>query len=163
MDKNKSIHKLVLIKDGEGFWGADNKIKGWIDLELSKNGIIEAKNAAAKLKNFKFDIVHTSYLRRAVKTWNIIAEEINQHHIPVKKTWRLNERHFGILQGLGEKDIIKRFGDDQFFQWKKVYNKSPPEIEISEHRVLRQDEKYKNIPAELIPYSEVKFLLIPSR
>jgi 2,3-bisphosphoglycerate-dependent phosphoglycerate mutase len=148
-------HKLVLLRDGEGLWGPENKIKGWIDLELSSKGIIEAKNSSTKLRNFEFNVVHTSYLRRAIKTWNIIAEEISQHHIPVHKSWRLNERHFGVLQGIGEKDCAKRFGDDQMSIWKRSYDGSPPEIDRHDPKHPRKEEKYRDIPRDLLPDSEV--------
>jgi 2,3-bisphosphoglycerate-dependent phosphoglycerate mutase len=155
-----TIQNLILLRDGEGAWGADNKIIGWTDIELSNKGIIEAKNSSHKLKLFEFDIVHTSYLKRSIKTWNIIAEETNQHFVPVHKSWRLNERHFGILQGLGHKECIKKYGEEEYNNWKKSYNNSPPDLEYSDPRQARKEEKYKLIPRELIPTSEVRFYLI---
>ena len=118
------MNKLVLLRHGESIWNLENKFTGWIDVKLSENGIREAKSSGKilKIKKFKFDVAYTSFLIRAQDTLKYCIKELNQMDIPIIKDWRLNERHYGSLQGLNKIEIAKKFGPEQVLIWRRSYN-----------------------------------------
>lgn len=144
--------KLVLVRHGESVWNLENKFTGWTDVELSKNGIIEAKEAGIilKEKGFNFDIAYTSVLKRANDTLNYILDELNENDIEVRKTWRLNERHYGALQGLNKAETALKYGDEQVHIWRRSYDVRPPELSDDDERYLDMRDKY----SEYIPHTE---------
>jgi len=148
------MSKLVLIRHGQSLWNLENKFAGWKDIDLSDNGIKEAINGGKLINksNIEFDIAYTSVLKRAIKTLWYILDEINQHWIPVYKTFELNERHYGGLTGLNKIETAKIHGDDKVFQWRRSFNTRPPESSDEFHNSLIQERKYAdNI---LIPKTE---------
>ena len=148
------MSKLIIIRHGESLWNLENKFAGWKDIDLSDNGIKEAINAGKLINksNIEFDIAYTSVLKRAIKTLWYILDEINQHWIPVYKTFELNERHYGGLTGLNKIETSKIHGEDKVFQWRRSFNIRPPESSDEFHNSLIQERKYaKNI---LIPKTE---------
>ena len=149
-------YTLVLIRHGESQWNKENKFTGWTDVDLNEKGIEEAKEAGKRLKEkgFKFDVCYTSLLKRAIKTWNYVAEEIEQHYIPVHKHWRLNERHYGGLQGLNKSETAKKHGEEQVKIWRRAYDISPPALAEDDDRCASKEEKYKGIPIDVLPKTE---------
>jgi len=147
--------KLVLLRHGQSIWNKENKFTGWTDVELSEKGIEEAKEAGELLKqnNIKLDIAFTSVLKRANDTLNYVLEEMNLN-IPIKYSYKLNERHYGALQGLNKDETRKKYGDEQVHIWRRSAYVSPPKLEIADPRFPGNDEKYKNIPKEQLPTSE---------
>ena len=150
------MNKLVLLRHGESIWNLENKFTGWIDVKLSENGIREAKSSGKilKIKKFKFDVAYTSFLIRAQDTLKYCIKELNQMDIPIIKDWRLNERHYGSLQGLNKIEIAKKFGPEQVLIWRRSYNTPPPELSKSEKTHPINDLKYKDIKKNLLPSSE---------
>lgn len=124
------MYKIVLIRHGESEWNKSNRFAGWSDVDLTSDGIKGAQEAGKVLKEkkYQFDICYTSLLKRAIKTANLILEEINLLWIPMKKDWRLNERHYGDLQGANRKEIAKKFGEEQLLLWRRSYSVRPPEM-----------------------------------
>ncbi|XBC37953.1 MAG: 2,3-diphosphoglycerate-dependent phosphoglycerate mutase [Buchnera aphidicola (Floraphis choui)] len=151
-----TIHKLVLMRHGESEWNKLNKFTGWIDIDLSETGIIEAIKCAKllKLKGFSFNYAYASILKRSIHTLWTIIRHLNQSWIPVKKSWHLNERHYGALQGLNKNDVIKKYGELQVQQWRRGFNISPPKISSSERKILTLDPKYSTVNPDKIPFSE---------
>lgn len=147
---------LVLIRHGQSQWNLDNKFTGWVDVDLSKKGVEEAIEAGKELKDkgYSFDVAYTSYLKRAIKTLNIILEEIDQLYIPVKKSWRLNERHYGALQGLNKKDTAEKYGDDQVHIWRRSYDVAPPMLNDDDKMSVKNDIKYQNLDVKDMPKGE---------
>ena len=148
-------YKVVFLRHGESHWNQENRFTGWTDVDLTEVGIKEAEAAGKKLKNWEFDVVHTSMLKRAVKTWNIIAEEIDHHHILVSKSWRLNERHYGALQGLNKSETAIKLGEEKVKLWRRSYSARPPELDIDDERYPGKEEQYKKLPLDLLPLAEV--------
>ena len=144
--------KLVLVRHGESIWNLENKFTGWTDVGLSKNGVKEAHDAGKVLKEkgFTFDLAYTSVLRRANDTLNIILEELNEENIPVYKSWRLNERHYGALQGLNKKDTALKYGDEQVHIWRRSYDVRPPALNENDERFIEM----KNFYGEYVPHTE---------
>ena len=149
--------KLVLVRHGESEWNLQNRFTGWVDVDLTEKGINEAKAAGKSLKElgYVFDVAFTSFQKRAIKTLNYILEEIDQLYIPVYKTWRLNERHYGALQGLNKAETAKKYGDEQVHIWRRSFDVAPPQISTDdkENYPLFQ-ERYKDIPADECPRGE---------
>lgn len=143
--------RIVLIRHGESIWNKENKFTGWTDVDLSNKGKEEAKVAGEKLKeiNFNFDIAYVSYLKRAIKTLYIVLEQMDLLWIPVNKTWRLNERHYGALQGLNKAKTIEEFGEKQVQIWRRSYNIMPPLLDDNDKRNPKREDKYKNIKDKL--------------
>ncbi len=143
--------KLVLVRHGQSLWNLENRFTGWMDVDLSENGIIEAKMAGKKLKDYgySFDIAYTSVLKRANHTLDIILNEMNLH-IPINYTWKLNERHYGALQGLNKDDTRKKYGDSQVHIWRRSYDICPPSLSDDDERFLNEKEKYP----EYLPHTE---------
>ncbi|WP_343152398.1 2,3-diphosphoglycerate-dependent phosphoglycerate mutase [Buchnera aphidicola] len=150
------ITKMVLIRHGESQWNKLNRFTGWHDIDLSKQGLLEAKNSGKllKSKNFNFDYCFTSLLKRAIHTlWNILIE-LNQSWLPIKKTWRLNERHYGLLQGLNKSETILKYGKETVEQWRRGYEIVPPELENIDQVYSGYDNKYRKVNDLEKPMSE---------
>ena len=143
--------KLVLVRHGESIWNLENKFTGWTDVDLSENGIREAQKAGflLKKKGYTFDIAYTSVLKRANHTLDIILEELEET-IPIFKSWRLNERHYGALQGLNKDETRKKYGDEQVKLWRRSYDVCPPALTSDDPRYLKMLNTYN----EYIPHTE---------
>lgn len=148
--------KLVLIRHGESVWNLENRFTGWKDVDLSQKGIEEAKLAGKILKdmNLIFDVAYTSYLKRAIKTLNIVLEEMDELYIPVYKTWRLNERHYGALQGLNKAETAKKYGDEQVHIWRRSFDVAPPSIDKNSEYYPKADRRYEDLNDNDIPLGE---------
>ena len=148
--------KLVLVRHGQSIWNLENKFTGWTDVELSEQGIKEAKEAGKVLKEkgFEFDIAYTSVLKRANDTLNYILEELGEENIPIKKSWRLNERHYGALQGLNKDETRQKYGDEQVLLWRRSSDVKPPELSEDDERYPGNDLKYKDLSKEELPKTE---------
>ncbi len=144
--------KLVLVRHGESEWNKLNLFTGWTDVELTEKGVAEAKEGGRLLKEagFDFDVCHTSYLKRAIHTLNNVLEQMDREWIPVNKTWRLNERHYGALQGLNKSETAVKYGEEQVKIWRRSFDIMPPALEESDERSPRTQVQYRNEnPAEL--------------
>ncbi|BDD04810.1 2,3-diphosphoglycerate-dependent phosphoglycerate mutase [Aureibacter tunicatorum] len=148
--------RVVLIRHGESLWNKENKFTGWTDVPLTNKGEQEAKEAGESLKEKKmnFDVAYTSLLKRAVHTLNIILDEMDMCWLPVKKSWRLNERHYGKLQGLDKKKVAKEFGEDQVNLWRRSYHVQPPALEVSDERYPGNQMPYKMLGVPNLPLTE---------
>lgn len=148
--------KLVLVRHGQSIWNLENRFTGWTDVGLSEQGIKEAKEAGQVLKElgYTFDVAYTSYLKRANDTLTYILEELNEKNIPIKYSWRLNERHYGALQGLNKDDTRKKYGEEQVRLWRRSADVRPPALEITDERYPGNDPKYKDLAKEDIPTTE---------
>lgn len=149
-------HKLVLLRHGQSEWNKSNQFTGWVDVGLTDKGISEAKTAGKLLKQegFEFDQVYTSVLKRAIKTLWLALEEMDRMWVPIERSWRLNERHYGALQGLNKSETTEKFGEDQVFTWRRSYSTPPPELEEDSKMLPANDPKYKNVDPKLLPQSE---------
>lgn len=145
------MYKLVLLRHGESLWNKANRFTGWVDVDLSENGLIEAHSAAELLKKqgFEFDVAYTSVLKRAIRTLWIVLSDMDAMWTPVIRSWRLNERHYGALQGLNKAETAEKYGADQVFTWRRSYDTPPPELSTSEETHPSKDRRYKNIDGEL--------------
>jgi 2,3-bisphosphoglycerate-dependent phosphoglycerate mutase len=141
------MHKLVLIRHGESHWNKENRFTGWKDVDLSEKGISEAHDAGRLLRaeGFVFDAAYTSVLKRAIRTLWIILDEMDLMWIPETKSWVLNERHYGALQGLNKSETAAKYGDEQVLIWRRSYDTPPPELEASDERWLGSDPRYAGI------------------
>jgi len=148
--------KLVLIRHGKSEWNNLNKFTGWHDAALSEEGKNEAKRAAILLKNekFFFDYAHTSVLKRAIHTLRYILDELNQSWLSVKKSWRLNERHYGALEGLNKDEVVEKYGEQKVLLWRRSFNIIPPKIDIKDARFPGNDIRYSNLNVNDIPLGE---------
>jgi 2,3-bisphosphoglycerate-dependent phosphoglycerate mutase len=149
-------HTLVLIRHGESTWNNENLFTGWADCPLSDKGLHEALAGGKLLKaeNFSFDIAYTSTLKRAIKTLWIILEELDLMYIPIVNTWRLNERHYGALQGLNKQETVDKYGKDQVLVWRRSFDIPPPELDESNEYYPGNDPRYTNVEKKDLPYSE---------
>ncbi len=147
---------LVLLRHGESVWNLANIFTGWTDVELSEKGEAEAAEAGRLLaaEGFRFDVAHTSLLRRAIDTLNIALSEMGQGYIRVEKSWRLNERHYGALQGLNKKETADEHGIDQVKVWRRSYDIPPPALRRDDERHPANDPRYAWMPPELVPATE---------
>lgn len=147
--------KLVLLRHGESVWNKENRFTGWTDVDLSENGVKEAENAGKLLKEkgYTFDIAFTSVLKRANRTLEIVLKEMNLD-IPVNYSYRLNERHYGALQGLNKDEMKKKFGEEQVHIWRRSYDVRPPELTKNDERYPGNDPKYKDLTPEELPLTE---------
>lgn len=151
------IHsKLILMRHGESLWNKEGRFTGWIDVDLSDKGREEAKAAAQSLKALSpsFSVAYTSFLKRAIRTLWIVLEELNLMWIPIHHSWRLNERHYGALQGKKKKEVEKEFGKEKTFLWRRSYNEVPPPLGPQERELIRKDIKYRKWKGEIWPASE---------
>ena len=138
------MYKLVLLRHGESQWNKENRFTGWTDVDLSEKGIREAQEAGAYLKKdgYVFDIAYTSVLKRAIRTLWIVLDTMDLMWIPVERNWRLNERHYGALQGLNKAETAGKFGDDQVLIWRRSFDTPPPKLEESDPRYPGNDPRY---------------------
>ena len=150
------MYKLVLIRHGESTWNLDNRFTGWTDVELTPTGVEQAKEAGRLLKaeGYDFDIAYTSVLRRAIWTLWHALDQLDRTWLPVVKSWRLNERHYGALQGLNKAETAKQFGDDQVLVWRRSYDVPPPALETSDPRSERGDRRYAGLVPDEVPFTE---------
>ncbi len=148
--------KLILVRHGQSVWNLENRFTGWTDVGLSEQGIKEAKEAGQKLKElgYTFDVAYTSYLKRANDTLDYILEELDEKNIPIKYSWRLNERHYGALQGLNKDDTREKYGEEQVRLWRRSADVRPPALEVTDKRYPGNDPKYKDLPKEDVPTTE---------
>ena len=150
------MYKLVLVRHGESDWNRENRFTGWTDVDLSEQGLKEARTAGEVLRaeGFTFDVAYTSVLKRAIRTLWIILDQLDLMWIPVQHSWRLNERHYGALQGLNKAETAAQFGDDQVKIWRRSYDIPPPALETSDPRHPRFDARYAGIDPSLLPATE---------
>ena len=150
------MHKLVLIRHGESTWNLENRFTGWTDVELTPTGVSQAMSAGKLLKaeGYEFDIAYTSVLKRAIHTLNYCLDEMDRSWLPVVKDWRLNERHYGGLQGLNKADMAKQYGDEQVLIWRRSYDVPPPALDPTDPRGQRNDVRYAKLAPEQIPLTE---------
>ncbi|MEU5845209.1 phosphoglyceromutase [Saccharopolyspora shandongensis] len=142
---------LVLLRHGESTWNAENLFTGWVDVPLSEKGVAEAERGGELLRESGVlpDVLHTSLLRRAISTANIALDGADRHWIPVRRDWRLNERHYGALQGKNKKQTLEAYGEDQFMLWRRSYDTPPPEIELGSEFSQDADPRYADLGADL--------------
>ena len=147
---------LVLLRHGESEWNKLNLFTGWTDVDLSENGRSEAAMAGKLLKEegFEFDVCYTSYLNRAIHTLDIVLDEMDLEWLPVTKSWKLNERHYGALQGLNKQETAEKYGEEQVKIWRRSYDVPPPALDPADERNPANQEQYKDIPAEELPLTE---------
>ena len=148
--------KLVLLRHGESIWNRENRFTGWTDVDLSDKGIEEAKKAGRTLKKngFTFDLAYTSYLKRAVRTLWLVLDEMDLMWITVRNSWRLNERHYGALQGLNKAEMAKKFGEEQVLIWRRSYDVPPPPLERADERYPGHDIRYSKLSEAQLPLTE---------
>ena len=148
--------ELVFIRHGQSEWNAKNLFTGWRDVPLSEQGLSEAAAAGRKLKEhgYQFDIAFTSVLTRAVKTCNIVLEESGQLFVPQVKTWRLNERHYGALQGLNKQQTAEKYGEEQVRIWRRSYDVLPPLLDRDDKFSAHNDRRYAHLPTDAVPDGE---------
>jgi len=149
-------YTLVLLRHGQSIWNLENLFTGWTDVDLSSNGKKEAQQAGILLQNqgFEFDICYTSYLKRAIHTLNIALEQMDLEWLPVIKTWKLNERHYGDLQGKNKAEIAKKFGDAQLKIWRRSFDVQPPALSPEDKRNPELQNMYKNVSKNELPLTE---------
>jgi 2,3-bisphosphoglycerate-dependent phosphoglycerate mutase len=150
------MYKLVLIRHGESTWNLENRFTGWADVELTPTGITQAQQAGQLLKaqGFEFDIAYTSMLKRAIWTLWHTLDQMDRTWLPVVHSWRLNERHYGALQGLNKADMAKQYGDAQVLAWRRSYDTPPPTLDAQDPRGQRQDVRYAKLNPADIPLTE---------
>ena len=155
-DPSAAVHRLVLLRHGESDWNRENRFTGWTDVDLSARGVEEARAAGRLLRaeGWVFDLAFTSVLKRAIRTLNLALEELDQLWIPVTKDWRLNERHYGALQGLNKAETAAKFGEAQVLAWRRAYDTPPPALEASDPRSPAGDPRYAGVPAAGLPLTE---------
>ena len=145
------MKKLVLLRHGESTWNKENRFTGWTDVALSEKGEKEAKTAGLLLKQngFVFDVAYTSLLKRSIKTLWIVLEDMELMWIPVNLSWRLNERHYGALQGLNKSETAAKFGEQQVLLWRRSYDVCPPALDKSDSRYPGNDPRYRDLPEKI--------------
>lgn len=150
------MYKVVLLRHGESVWNKENKFTGWTDVDLSEKGVSEAASAGKYLKEagFDFDIAYTSVLKRAIRTLWLACEQMDLLWLPVIKSWRLNERHYGALQGLNKAETAEKFGNEQVLVWRRSYATPPPALEINDERFPGKDRRYADLTDDELPKTE---------
>ncbi|HCM16032.1 MAG: 2,3-diphosphoglycerate-dependent phosphoglycerate mutase [Candidatus Cloacimonadales bacterium] len=150
------MYKIVLIRHGESEWNKANLFTGWTDVDLSEKGVLEAREAGRRLKEagFSFDEAHTSVLKRAIRTLWLVLDEMDLMYAPIQHDWRLNERHYGALQGLNKSETAAKYGEDQVLVWRRSYDTPPPPLEKSDVRYPGRDPRYSHLEEEHIPLCE---------
>ena len=150
------MHKLVLIRHGESTWNLENRFTGWTDVPLTDTGVQQARQAGLLLKEAgcEFDVAYTSVLKRAVWTLWHALDALERTWLPVQHDWRLNERHYGALQGLNKADMAKKFGDEQVLAWRRSYDTPPPALEPGDPRSERSDRRYARLDSDQVPLTE---------
>lgn len=150
------MYKLVLLRHGESDWNKENRFTGWTDVDLSEKGKAEAQKAGRLMKEagFEFDITYTSVLKRAIRTMFLALDEMDLLWIPMVKSWRLNERHYGALQGLNKAETAKKYGDEQVHIWRRSYDVQPPALTKEDERFPGHDRRYHDLTADELPVTE---------
>ncbi len=150
------MHKLVLIRHGESTWNLENRFTGWTDVDLTPTGVEQAKAAGRLLRaeGYDFDVCYTSVLKRATRTLWHCLDEMDRTWLPVVHSWRLNERHYGALQGLNKADMARQYGEDQVLVWRRSYDTPPPALEPTDPRCERGDRRYEKLAASDVPLTE---------
>jgi len=150
------MYKLVLIRHGESTWNLENRFTGWTDVELTPTGVEQAKEAGRLLKaeGYEFDVAYTSVLKRAIWTLWHTLDQMDRTWLPVVHSWRLNERHYGGLQGLNKAETAKKYGDEQVLVWRRSYDTPPPELDANDERSERSDPRYAKLKPEDVPLTE---------
>ena len=150
------MYKLVLVRHGESSWNLENRFTGWTDVDLTPTGVDQAKNSGRLLKaeGYEFDVAYTSVLKRATRTLWHCLDEMDRTWLPVVHSWRLNERHYGALQGLDKGETAKKYGDAQVLVWRRSYDTPPPALEANDARCERADLRYANLSADQVPLTE---------
>ena len=150
------MYKLVLIRHGESTWNLENRFTGWTDVDLTTTGLNQAISAGRLLKaeGYDFDLAYTSVLKRATRTLWHVLDEMDRTWLPVVHSWRLNERHYGALQGLNKADMAKQYGDEQVLVWRRSYDTPPPALEPGDPRCERADRRYARLEAGQVPLTE---------
>ena len=150
------MYKVVLLRHGESTWNQENRFTGWTDVDLSAKGLVEAKEAGKMLKDagLTFDLAYTSVLKRAIRTCWMALDELDLLWIPVVRHWRLNERHYGALQGLDKAETAAKHGEDQVKIWRRSYDIPPPALTVSDPRHPSHDPRYKGLTADELPSTE---------
>ena len=148
--------KLVLLRHGESQWNLENRFTGWTNVDLTEKGEAEARESGKLLKEegFQFDVAHTSVLKRANRTMEICLDEMGEDNILIKYNWRLNERHYGALQGLNKAETAKKYGDEQVLIWRRSYSTPPPQLDADDEQHPRFDERYSDLDPNDLPASE---------
>ncbi len=148
--------KLVLLRHGESIWNLENLFTGWTDVDLSEGGVVEASKAGDLLlsEGFDFDICYTSFLKRAIHTLNLVLEKMDRQWLPVIKSWELNERHYGSLQGLNKSETADKYGEEQVQIWRRSFDVCPPSLDLSDQRNPALQETYRKVDASQLPLSE---------
>ncbi len=147
---------LVLLRHGESTWNLENRFTGWTDVDLTDRGVAEAVDAGRRMQaeGVEFDVCHTSLLLRALRTMNLALGEMGRLWIPSPRSWRLNERHYGALQGLNKKETAREHGDAKTFEWRRSYDVPPPALEEGDERHPRHDPRYASLPPDVLPATE---------
>ncbi|MYN04139.1 2,3-diphosphoglycerate-dependent phosphoglycerate mutase [Pseudoduganella sp. DS3] len=150
------MYKIVFMRHGESTWNLENRFTGWTDVDLTEKGVNEAKSAGKILKDagFSFDLCYTSVLKRAIRTLWLTLDEMDEMYVPIKHDWRLNERHYGALQGLDKGETAAKFGDAQVLVWRRSYDIPPPALEAGDDRASFNDPRYAGLPKDAIPLTE---------
>ena len=150
------MYKLVLVRHGESTWNLENRFTGWTDVDLTPTGIAQAREAGRLLKaaGYEFDVCHTSVLKRAIHTLWHCLDEMDRAWLPTVKSWRLNERHYGALQGLNKAETARKFGDEQVLVWRRSYDIPPPALAADDSRCERADPRYARLRPEEVPLTE---------
>ena len=151
-----TMHKFVLIRHGESTWNLDNQFTGWTDVDLTETGVEQAKSAGKLLKKegYDFDLAYTSVLKRATRTLWHVLDELDRTWLPVVHNWRLNERHYGALQGLNKAETARKYGNEQVLIWRRSYDIAPPPLNPEDERCERGDPRYAKLPPEQVPLTE---------
>ena len=154
--RRSCVYRVVLIRHGESTWNRENRFTGWTDVDLTEQGRAEAKLAGQVLKaeGFAFDLAFTSVLKRAIRTLWLVLDELDLMWIPIEHSWRLNERHYGALQGLNKAETAAKYGDAQVKIWRRSYDTPPPAIETDDERYPGRDPRYSNLPESNLPRTE---------
>ncbi len=147
---------LVLLRHGESTWNRENRFTGWTDVDLTERGVAEARRAGQQLgeEGLRFDVAYTSVLKRAIRTLWIVLDELDQMWIPVHRSWRLNERHYGALQGLNKAETARKYGDQQVLVWRRSYDTPPPTLDSSDERFPGSEPRYADLDPRDIPLTE---------
>jgi 2,3-bisphosphoglycerate-dependent phosphoglycerate mutase len=150
------MYRLVLLRHGESQWNRENRFTGWVDVDLNDKGREEAREAARLMaaEKYEFDVAYTSVLKRAIRTLWIVLDEMDMMWIPVHRSWRLNERHYGALQGLNKAETAAKHGEDQVKIWRRSYDTPPPPLDLDDPRHPSVDRRYANLPPSEVPRSE---------
>jgi 2,3-bisphosphoglycerate-dependent phosphoglycerate mutase len=156
IDVGRDLYQLILLRHGESVWNKENRFTGWTDVDLSEKGIKEATEAACLLQRagFDFDIVYTSVLKRCIRSAWIVLEQMERMWLPVEKSWRLNERHYGALQGLNKARTTQEYGEDLVSEWRRSYTERPPALDRSDPRFPGHDPRYRDMDMKDLPLTE---------